>query len=130
MIETQEDRNFTNNLGILIKPHLWLLAKLTALTQGTRGIDANLAFYATEERDFYILLHANVGRQASKKYTLYTADWGEEGDLRDPKVALFFERADAIYAKYREAQRLVDEAREADIKSGKIVKKKEQNEQR
>jgi hypothetical protein len=125
MIETQEDRIFTNNVGS-IKPHLWLIAKMTALTQGTKGIQASLSFYATEERNFYILLQANMGRQASKKYEMFEADWGEEGDLREPEVALFFERADAIYAKYREAQRLVDEAREAKIKSGEIVTKKEQ----
>ena len=130
MIETQEERIFMNELGITIKPWILLVAKMAALAKGTRLIDARMdcSIDNTKNNDpvFIQMSCTENGQTILREYskskrgvTLPKAPLGDESQR-------FLTRADAIFEEYQKAEARLAEAREAKIKSGEIVTKKEQ----
>jgi hypothetical protein len=129
MTETQEERIFLNELGITIKPWILLVAKMAALAKGTRLIETRMQCGIENKEDgepFFIRMGCNDNNDWAWR------DYGEAkvGDLwfkvpLSDEAQLFFQRADAIYEKYREAERLLEESRQKAEKERRLFRNKD-----
>ena len=106
-----------NNAGKVIEmmdwmeSHLWFVTKMTALVESAKGVKASLSFSATEAGSWSLILQSNAGVWGSKIYTRIQMEWLEETERVDEAIHEFFERGDAIYDRYLEAVRLIEEHR-------------------